>query len=411
MIFSFSALFLWEALAARARAGAAAAGERNARAARGHAGRSRAGAPAVPVGVPAAQPARRPSPARRRPPPPRAGRTDVTIKTDLYTADVDTRAACITRVALAEHRDAADATKPYLALQRNAERTFVAQIGPDRRRLAQSPHASTRCCPGPRELAPGQRPLELKLQATAANGDKVVKTLTFHRGSYVIDVAYDITNAGSAPIAPDGVLPVHARHQAARPCRARWRPPSYIGPVIYNEADKYKKVDFGEIDKEAADPTRKPAFTQERRQRLGRAWSSTTSSPRGCRPTRPRRPREFYATQARQRPVRRWRRSCEGSRSRRARPASIKRAAVRRAAGAGRAGQARARASTSSSTTASSPSSPRRCSGCSSGCTASIGNWGWAIIVHDDHHQERVLSAQPRERALDGEDEGRSRRR
>jgi YidC/Oxa1 family membrane protein insertase len=29
----------------------------------------------------------------------------------------------------------------------------------------------------------------------------------------------------------------------------------------------------------------------------------------------------------------------------------------------------------------------------------------------DDHHQERVLSAQSRERALDGEDEGRSRRR
>ena len=35
-----------------------------------------------------------------------------------------------------------------------------------------------------------------------------------------------------------------------------------------------------------------------------------------------------------------------------------------------------------------------------------IGNWGWAIIVHDDHDQERVLSAQPCERALDGQDEG-----
>ena len=56
--------------------------------------------------------------------------------------------------------------------------------------------------PGPRELAPGADRVELKLAATAANGEKVVQVLTFHRGSYVIDVAYDITNAGTAPIAP-----------------------------------------------------------------------------------------------------------------------------------------------------------------------------------------------------------------
>ena len=35
----------------------------------------------------------------------------------------------------------------------------------------------------------------------APNGDKIVQALTFHRGTYVIDVAYDVTNAGAAPIA------------------------------------------------------------------------------------------------------------------------------------------------------------------------------------------------------------------
>ena len=39
-------------------------------------------------------------------------------------------------------------------------------------------------------------------------------------------------------------------------------PASYVGPVIYNEADKYKKVEFGELDKEAADPTRKIPYTK-----------------------------------------------------------------------------------------------------------------------------------------------------
>ena len=39
-------------------------------------------------------------------------------------------------------------------------------------------------------------------------------------------------------------------------------PSAYTGPVVYNDKDKFKKVDFGEIDKEAADPARKPAFTK-----------------------------------------------------------------------------------------------------------------------------------------------------
>jgi YidC/Oxa1 family membrane protein insertase len=34
-----------------------------------------------------------------------------------------------------------------------------------------------------------------------------------------------------------------------------------VGPVVYDEKDKFKKVEFSEIDKEAADPTRKPAYT------------------------------------------------------------------------------------------------------------------------------------------------------
>ena len=50
--------------------------------------------------------------------------------------------------------------------------------------------------PGPRADPPESDALEVKLQATAASGDRVVETLTFHRDSYVIDVSYAITNAG-----------------------------------------------------------------------------------------------------------------------------------------------------------------------------------------------------------------------
>jgi YidC/Oxa1 family membrane protein insertase len=59
---------------------------------------------------------------------PVAGQT-VEIRTDLYVADIDTIGGTITQVALDKHHDAQDPTKPYLALQRGADRTFIAQAG------------------------------------------------------------------------------------------------------------------------------------------------------------------------------------------------------------------------------------------------------------------------------------------
>jgi YidC/Oxa1 family membrane protein insertase len=87
-----------------------------------------------------------------------------------------------------------------------------------------------------------------------------VQVLTFHRGSYVIDVAYDVTNNGSAPISPFAYFQLQ-RDTKTQGSHNSMAPVSYTGPVIYNEADKYKKVDFGELDKEAADPTRKIPYT------------------------------------------------------------------------------------------------------------------------------------------------------
>jgi YidC/Oxa1 family membrane protein insertase len=85
--------------------------------------------------------------------------------------------------------------------------------------------------------------------------------LTFHRGSYVIDVAYDITNAGSAAIAPFAYFQFtrDMKHQGAQSSMA---PASYVGPVIYNESDKFKKVEFSDIDKLAAEPSRKLPYNK-----------------------------------------------------------------------------------------------------------------------------------------------------
>jgi len=179
----------------------------------------------------------------------------VTIRTDLYTAEVDTEGGVISLIALEQHRDSHDGTKPYLALQRNAERIYIAQSGllgeglPNHRTIYE-------VLPGARELAPGADRVELRLAATAANGDRVVRVLTFHRGSYVIDDAFDITNSGTEPISPFAYFQL--TRDTKQPVVPSWGAPSaFVGPAVYTEQDKYKKVEFGEVDKLAADPTRK----------------------------------------------------------------------------------------------------------------------------------------------------------
>ena len=251
LIFSFSAVMLWQAWER----------ERNpppittaAPAAPGQPAGAQPSAPAP--GVPAAVPAAGAPPAATTP----VASQTIEVRTDLFVADIDTVGGVVSRVALDKHRDAQDPSKPYLALQRNAERTFVAQAGmigdgmPNHR-------TAYEVVPGPRALAAGADQLQVKLQATAANGDKVVQTLTFHRGSYVIDVAFEVTNAGAAPIRPEAYFQLmrDTKHVGVQSSMA---PASFVGPVVYNEQDKFKKVDFGEIDKEAADPSRKPAFTR-----------------------------------------------------------------------------------------------------------------------------------------------------
>ena len=252
VIFSFSALFLWEAWQ------------------REHnppPPQTTAAKPAATTDLPQA-PAAPAAPAAGSAPgaPPVAGEVGITsatpaivVKTDLYTADIDPTGGVIARVALSEHHDIEKQDQPYNALQRTADRVEIAQSGllgtgmPNHRTVYE-------VLPGSRELAPGQNELQLKLQATAPSGDKVVQTLTFHRGTYVIDVGYDVTNAGKDPIAPYAYFQL-TRDTKTPGVTSSMAPASFTGPAIYSEADKYKKIEFSDIDKLAADPSRKPPFT------------------------------------------------------------------------------------------------------------------------------------------------------
>lgn len=183
----------------------------------------------------------------------------VKIATDLYTAEIDPVGGVITQMALLKQPDALDKTKPYYVLQKNSERTFVAQAGltgdgmPNHRTTYEVLSAQ-------RELKDGEQSFALRLGATAANGDRVEQILTFHRDSYVIDVTFKITNTAAAPVTPYAYFQF-TRDTKEAVKRNSMAPTSYTGPVIFDDVDKFKKVDFAELDKLAADPARKLPYT------------------------------------------------------------------------------------------------------------------------------------------------------
>ena len=125
IIFSFSALFLWEAWQREHRpplpppttaAKPAATADLPVPSAPAPGQGAAAGAGPVP-GTPVTDAG---APAVAKP---------IVIKTDLYTADIDAAGGVIARVALTGHRDVEHPDLPYNVLQKTAERTFVAQSG------------------------------------------------------------------------------------------------------------------------------------------------------------------------------------------------------------------------------------------------------------------------------------------
>jgi YidC/Oxa1 family membrane protein insertase len=256
LVFSFSLMFLWEAYQKHTNPPPPA---KSAPAA------SATTTPPKPADVPSTSTAAAPAPAATAAtgvPPTAAAPAQqgeqITVRTDLYTATIDTLGGVVSEVALSRHRDSTDPRKPYKVIQRG-DAVSIAQAGllgeglPNHR----TPY---RAVPGPRELASGQDRFDVKLEATAANGDPIVQTLTFHRGSYVIDVAFEVRNATSQPQAPFAYYQLTRDTKTALP-QSSWTPAAYTGPVIYNEVDKFKKVDFGEIEKLTIDPKRKAPFT------------------------------------------------------------------------------------------------------------------------------------------------------
>jgi len=171
----------------------------------------------------------------------------IVVETDLFRGVIDTLGGDIKELVLLRHGGTLDPAKPFTLLEQNSERTYVFQtglIGPD------LPTHLTRFQAARQKFVMEGDVLDVDLETTTPGGVKVVKTLSFKRGSYVIQVSYRIANETTAKLA------VHAYFQLLRdgkpPVGDSSMVPTYTGVAVYTDKEKFQKVAFGDLDKNKA---------------------------------------------------------------------------------------------------------------------------------------------------------------
>src|SRR5690349_18437556 len=175
----------------------------------------------------------------------RAGpREHLRVSTDTLLAEIDTQGGDIVYLELLKQKDTHEATKNFVL------------FGPEHRYAAQSgftgaglPNHETQFRAQANEFAltSGQDKLEVRLEATTPQGVKVTKILTFHRGSYRIDVAEEIANGTAAPLSTEAYFQV--TRDGKSPGGDPYMTQTYTGAAIYTDGEKFQKVTFDDIAK------------------------------------------------------------------------------------------------------------------------------------------------------------------
>ena len=168
----------------------------------------------------------------------------VSVKTDLFVADITTLGGDIVNLDLKNYRALKDKEKNFALFE--SRHQYAAQSGligdglPNHKTLYN-------VVAGNRELAADAKTLQLRLEVPAVGGVKVAKIFTFTRGSYLINVAYEIDNGSQKEIS------AHAYYQLQRdtvaPEGENKMVSTFTGPAVYTEQEKYQKIDFADIEK------------------------------------------------------------------------------------------------------------------------------------------------------------------
>ena len=171
------------------------------------------------------------------------------IVTDVLDAEIDANGGDLRKLVLSRYRQNEQEDQPFLLLEERPGRNYFAQMGFVGNSLPT--HKTVfELAPGEYRLKEGQNELKISLKANV-NGAEVVRTYTFQRGSYVVDVSTHIANRSTAAVEGFPYYQILRNGQAPEGESALMQ--TFTGPAIYTEAGKFQKVTFEDITKGKAE--------------------------------------------------------------------------------------------------------------------------------------------------------------
>ncbi|WP_349741181.1 membrane protein insertase YidC [Roseateles cavernae] len=171
----------------------------------------------------------------------------VVISTDVVKATLDSLGGSLVRVELLKHKDETDASGHIVVLDRSAQRVYLAQTGLVGVAGAPSHLTPMSLVPGERSLKDGEQSLVVRFESPEQGGVKLVKTYTFKRGDYAVDVKHEVLNTSAAPLMPQLYTQL-VRDGNPLPNESSFYF-TFTGPAMYTDKSKFLKLDFKDIEK------------------------------------------------------------------------------------------------------------------------------------------------------------------
>jgi YidC/Oxa1 family membrane protein insertase len=178
----------------------------------------------------------------------------IEVQTDVFVAVIDGQGGDLRELALRHYPAAADKPdQPFVLMHDEGSELYIAQSGligmggqlPNHKTLftVEQNHYS---------LSDNQNDLRVPLSFRADDGVQYTKTYVFHRGSYVVDVEFEVKNQSGREWS--GYL--YGQFQRAHTASGGFLSvaPSYTGGAIYTPENKYEKIP---LDKMAEKPLKR----------------------------------------------------------------------------------------------------------------------------------------------------------
>ncbi|MDO9600134.1 MAG: membrane protein insertase YidC [Azoarcus sp.] len=169
----------------------------------------------------------------------------VRVVTDLFRADISAEGGSIVRLEFEKHQATTDQTRGFLLFDDGERHLYSAEAGlignglPNHRTIYSLPE-------GEQVLKAGEDTLVVRLEAPEQNGIKVTKLMTFHRGNYLVDFSYEITNGSGEPLSAHAYFQLTRDGKEAEQVEA-FGVTTFTGPAFFTDLAKFQKVSFSEI--------------------------------------------------------------------------------------------------------------------------------------------------------------------